>query len=103
MSMKERPGPSPKKAKAQVGKGGKGASKGPVSVGGSGGGGGPSGGDKSVVQLLAEVERAFQEAKEKKSLDDISQEALASLVSRLQAKKNQLAKKMSKRAGDNDI
>ena len=56
--------------------------------------------DRTVTQILGEVDQAFNAIKNTKQINDISAELLKSLASRLQNKKNQLCRKASKRGGD---
>ena len=62
--------------------------------GGSGGGGGAT--DKSVRELLEEVDAAKAALKQAASLNEIKDELLSSLVGRLNTKKGQIAKRVGK-------
>ena len=56
--------------------------------------------DRTVTQLLNEVEQALNTVKNTKAINDMPEELLKSLSSRLQTKKNQLCRKASKKGGD---
>ena len=93
---------APKKQKGIAGAGGK-PTTGSAGGGGSSGGSGVGATDKTVRELLAEVEAAKVALKSAKSLDEIKEELLASLVGRLNTKKGQLNKKMVKDKGKETI